>query len=194
MKIGFDLDGVLADLYDLWLAVIAYEYGIKNIIGQSECNQYSIKKVINERCGVNLSRNNMDSALDFIIPQINIVKPFKGAKKILKTVSMSAKNPVIITARLDKYKDCTRAWVDQWLGDYEVFHAASDQKVGVALRLGLNAFVEDKASTAMSMAAAGIKSYLIDRPWNQNIGQREGVVRVNELKDIVGHCWASITN
>jgi 5'(3')-deoxyribonucleotidase len=119
MKIGFDLDGVLADLYDLWLAVIAYEYGIKNIIGQSECNQYSIKKVINERCGVNLSRNNMDSALDFIIPQINIVKPFKGAKKILKTVSMSAKNPVIITARLDKYKDCTRAWVDQWLGDYQ---------------------------------------------------------------------------
>jgi len=187
MRVGFDLDGVLCNLYDLWLAIIAYEHGIKNIIGQKDVTEYYIENVINDRMGTKLERRDIWDTLGFVINQTNVVNPYPDAKSALASVDMIAKNPVIITARLPKFKDATREWVDKWLGPYEVIHTGAPKKVDAARELGLDAFVEDKAETALAMAQAGIKSFIINRPWNQGVNGDSGVVRIEKLREVISH-------
>ncbi len=55
--------------------------------------------------------------------------------------------------------------------------ASPDEKAAVAAELGLCAFVEDLAPTAEQLAAQGIESYLVRRPWNDHLPLGDGVRR-----------------
>lgn len=77
----------------------------------------------------------------------------------------------VITARPACVREATR----EWLRRYGVAHCVEDvicaesgqAKVPLALDVGCAAFVEDNHTTAEAMGAVGIRSYLIDAPYNQ---------------------------
>ena len=77
----------------------------------------------------------------------------------------------VITAR----PECVRAATRGWLRRYGVAACVEDivcadggpAKVPLALELGCAAFVEDNHATAEAMGAAGIRSYLLDAPYNR---------------------------
>lgn len=87
----------------------------------------------------------------------------------------------VITARPACVRGATRRWLRR--------HGVSDcvrgihcvesglAKVPVALRLGCEAFVEDNYVTAEAMGAAGIRSYLLDAPYNRGASQHSRRVR-----------------
>jgi uncharacterized HAD superfamily protein len=77
----------------------------------------------------------------------------------------------VITARPDCVRRATRRWLRrQGVADYvEAIHCVADgpAKVPLALALGCAAFVEDNYATAEALGKAGVRSYLLDAPYNR---------------------------
>ena len=67
----------------------------------------------------------------------------------------------VITAR----PDCVRRATRRWLRRQGV--ADGPAKVPLALALGCAAFVEDNHATAEALGKAGVRSYLLDAPYNR---------------------------
>ena len=85
----------------------------------------------------------------------------------------------VVTAMPPQFADVRAEWLLRHGVPHERLVAVDDpaEKVGVAQELGLCAFVEDLAPTAEDMAAAGIESYLVRRPWNAELPLKNGVRR-----------------
>lgn len=60
----------------------------------------------------------------------------------------------------------------------------SSYKAGEAKRLALNVFIEDAPQTALELAQSGIKTILIDMPYNRKIEQHPLVSRVKGWRQI----------
>ena len=58
-------------------------------------------------------------------------------------------------------------------------------KYEIAKELNLKYFVEDNFDYALSCANVGIKTFLLDKPWNQNSGKHENITRVKNWKEIL---------
>lgn len=87
----------------------------------------------------------------------------------------------IITARPACVRGATRRWlrrygVSDWVRGIHCVESGL-AKVPVALRLGCEAFVEDNYATAEAMGAAGLRSYLLDAPYNHGVNRHSQRVR-----------------
>lgn len=67
--------------------------------------------------------------------------------------------------------------------DSEVVTVGYDQSKVRALReLGVEVYVDDRVENYLELKEAGFRSFLFDRPWNQEVDARED--RIFELKEI----------
>lgn len=77
----------------------------------------------------------------------------------------------VITARPECVRDATARWlrrhgVAQCIRSIQCV-AGGLEKVPLALKLGCSAFIEDNHATAEALGTAGVRSYLLDAPYNQ---------------------------
>lgn len=96
--------------------------------------------------------------------------PMPRMAEALRRLDAAGYEVHIITARPACVRGATRRWLRR-NGVSECvrgIHCVESglAKVPVALRLGCEAFVEDNYVTAEAMGAAGLRSYLLDAPYN----------------------------
>lgn len=185
MRIGFDLDDVLCNILDPWLTCLAYHFKINNMPGYDQIKYYYFEECFNE-LNIPMTREETLLPLDFVMNQINLVQPYQNTKKILESFSILSKDIMIVTSRDVKYRELTRIWVNKWLGNYQIFHVPAQYKSSFCEVHKIDVFLEDKLDTAVSIAKAGIKSFLLDRPWNQS-DLIDGVIRIYSLKEFQSH-------
>jgi len=97
--------------------------------------------------------------------------PMPGAGEALRTLYTLGYRLHIITAR----PQCVRAATWHWLGRQgvaqcvEEIHCVANgpAKVPLAQALGCATFVEDNLETAEALGAVGLRSYLLDAPYNR---------------------------
>jgi uncharacterized HAD superfamily protein len=65
----------------------------------------------------------------------------------------------------------------------ELYMLSSHYKVEQAKELKIDVFVEDSGSNALELAENGIKVFLLNTNYNQNV-QHENITRVNDWYDI----------
>ncbi len=53
--------------------------------------------------------------------------------------------------------------------------------------LGINVMVEDNPTYAFECARNGIKTFLIDRPWNRVFEEHDNIIKVNGWKEVLDH-------
>lgn len=99
------------------------------------------------------------------------LEPMPGMAASIRRLAASGFELRIITARPVCVHDATWRWLrSQGIARYvRRVHcvASAAEKAPLALALGCVAFVEDNFTTAEALGAAGIRSYLLDAPYNR---------------------------
>ncbi len=67
------------------------------------------------------------------------------------------------------------------------FVGVGKNKVDTCVQLGIRFMVEDAAHHAEYISEAGIRVYLMDRPWNRMLQARRNIIRVFSWADVLAH-------
>ncbi len=51
--------------------------------------------------------------------------------------------------------------------------------------MGIKIMIEDNPEYALDCAKNGIKTFLLDKPWNKNYSQHENLIKVKSWEEIV---------
>jgi hypothetical protein len=161
--VGIDCDGVLASDRLLW-QVLRKRYPLEIPARYEELRSYEWPRVSPETTQLCI-RLSADPAF------AGRLAPIPHMAEALLRLWEAGYRPHVITARPFCVRHATRRWlmrhgVARYVEDVHCVDLPLD-KVDLATRLGCVAFVEDNHSTAEAIGAAGIRSYLLDAPYNR---------------------------
>jgi len=188
MKIGVDLDSVVADIMSPLIEFHNKNY--KTNIKFADHTTFSIEKVW--KC-------TEEEAIDRIIefnnsPFMNKIKPMPGAIKGIKHLS-GFHELHVITSRSDTTEKITDLWIKKHFPNIfkSINHTNQSgkkennrvKKSEVAKKLGINLFIEDHLEYALDCASLDIEVLLMNMPWNQTRKLPKNITRVYSWKEII---------
>ena len=190
MKIGLDLDDVLADGTKKFIEFHNQKYSTN--LSLHNIFTYAISEIL----GIpeELATERIKE-FDKSIFSKKII-PIKGAKKIVQKLSKS-NELIVITARPKSIEEGTIAWIKENFPEiksiffiYQNYVEKVKTKADVCLEQGVDLLIEDNLAHAFDCAKKGIKVLLLNYPWNQLEGKLpDKIQRVKsweEIKSILG--------
>lgn len=176
MRIGIDLDDVLADSLPHYLRAFNARFGFEVRLADAAWR-------IADRFP-QIPRQEADDFFSELIADgfFSSRSLLPHAKKAVETLADDGHDLFIITGRTPRDERITMDWLTRVgvRSHFEaVVHRTCDpverHKADVASGLGLGLFIEDELTVALAVADAAIPVLLFDRPWNQ--GPLHGNVR-----------------
>ncbi len=163
-EIAFDVDGVFADTFHLFVAKARSDYGYR--FEYEDITEYDFLKVLD--MDAEASEAIIQTLLDY--PLESGIRPISGAVNVLTRLSFLA--PLqFVTARPQKQP--IMDWVEHQLLEVprnriqlEVT-GVHTEKIPVLLGKGLKYFVEDRLETCPLLDLNGITPILFEQPWNR---------------------------
>lgn len=186
MKVGFDLDGVCYDFaeslrtylraadldnnysiydgeVDKWHFYLDWGMTLEEFI--DHCNKGADLQWI---FGYGHPRDNAPDAMNF-------VKNLGNTVHIITDRSFGSW-PIVSERN-------TKQWLTAYGFEYDTLTFSADKTC-----VETDMFIEDKLENYDALDAAGVEVYLVDRPWNQDVGDsRRRVKSVQEFATIVGY-------
>lgn len=182
-RIGFDVDGVLADFHSAFIPLVKKHTGIDVKVGPEGPTtwNYHLDAGVTPAQGRELW-NIIKASPDFFMR----LKPLSGAIETLRLLDALQgyyhAQTAFITARSgDTAHEQTKRWLrSHGMSDPQVLIVKSaDDKAAVAAGLKLDVFVEDKLENAVAAHEKGVPNvFLLDYPYNQGVIARE-IMRVS---------------
>jgi len=171
MKIGIDLDEVLAEFVSAFLQFHNEKYGTK--LNKNHFHVYEFEKVLG-----GTEEDAADKAYEFFgTHHFKNIQPSEGAKKATEKLAKAGHELFVITSRQSEVVEDTKNWLEANFPQTfkEVYFTANKygrtksdiQKIDVCKKIGVSLLIEDGLEFALSCAAEGINVLLLDRPWNQ---------------------------
>lgn len=161
--VGVDCDGVLASDRLLW-QVLRKHFPAHIPARYEDLQVYDWPRVTRETTELCL-RLSADPAF------AGRLAPIPHMADALRHLRAAGYRPHVITARPVCVRNATRRWLARHgVADcVEEIHCVehSLDKVDLARQLGCVAFVEDNHATAEALGVAGVRSYLLDAPYNR---------------------------
>lgn len=126
------------------------------------------------------------------------IKPCKipvvpGAREKLLELKNAWYKLIVVTARIEElFWDYTKKWIEKyfpWIFDEIVFadhfHEKHKEKSELCYDYWIEIMVEDNYDYAIELAENGIKTYLLEKPWNtwQEVNH-ENIIRVKSWDEI----------
>jgi len=181
-SVGFDFDGVIADIGEAFIRLACDSYGYCSI------NLEDISSFQVEHC-IDIPHKIVERIFDDILQDSlgTGLKPMSGAVETLARLSLFA-DVTIITARpaLQPVRD----WFDFYCtpeirrnirlvatGDH-------DNKEEYIRECGLQHFIDDRTLTCLQLAEAGLSPIVYTQPWNQNQHALPAVANWAEIADL----------
>ena len=160
MRVGVDIDGVLADSLTLWVAELNKYYN-KNK-RYEDIHLYDLAQTFELK---------PEQLADFIKEKGQYMmaspRPIPDAAAYLKKVK-EEHYVAIITARQEKYREVTEKWLlCHGMAYDELFMSGTHKKEGLCSSLGLQVMIEDTYEISVDLSAAGIPVLLLDAPYNR---------------------------
>jgi len=163
-KIGFDFDGVIADIGEAFIRLACEEHGYCSF-ALEDITDFHVEKCTNVPESI-VQQIFSDILNDSLVTGL---VPISGALKVLSQLSQHAQ-VTIITARDEE------APVADWLANYleeDVYRKIKliamsdhDQKVRFIQQEKIEFFVDDRAETCVQVAGAELTPILFRQPWN----------------------------
>jgi uncharacterized HAD superfamily protein len=163
-EIAFDVDGVFADTFRLFVAKARGEYGYR--FEYEDITEYDFMKVLD------IETEASDAIVRALIesPLESGVLPISGAVEVLTRLSLRA--PLqFVTARPQKKPILD--WVEHQLPDVDKNRIRIEvtgvhtEKIPVLLEKRFKYFVEDRLDTCPLLEQNGITPILFEQPWNR---------------------------
>ncbi len=160
MRIGVDIDGVLADSMPLWVDELNRYFNknkrVKEIHLYDICQTYEI------------SEQDLYQFLKTRGPHLmSRPLPVQDAPHYLNVIKQTHEI-YIVTARDERYRQETGEWLQNHSLPYdELLLLGSHDKIGPCLENNLKLLVEDTLEIGLQVSAAGVPVLLLDAPYNQ---------------------------
>jgi len=185
MKIGVDIDEILAEFVKGYLELYNKKYGknikFEDVFTYSLCEPLKISK----QESIKLADEYYGSD-DF-----DNIKLVQGAKEGIKKLNEQHKL-IFVTARPNHTKEKTELFLKKILPDVDLDISHSNNlwskgllKSEVCINKKCDLLIEDTSSNALDCADKGIKIILLDKPWNQGV-EHENIIRVYNWGEILG--------
>lgn len=160
MRIGIDIDGVIADTLPLLVAELNNFFN-RNIRPR-DVTSYNILDVYDIEAG---------KLEEFASSRKNILteapEPVPGAVPCLNRLKEHA-CLFLVSARNPELRTLTEKWLQKHgVPRDELILLGSHDKVDTCVRLGLDVLVEDSRKNALQVSARGIRVLLLDAPYNR---------------------------
>lgn len=188
MKIGVDIDDVVADFVNPLLKFFEKETG--RITLYEDVFSYKFEEVwkISRDEAIAVVRNFYRSK------EFDTLAIIDGALSALERLSQKHEI-VFVTSRHNEAKLKTPDWLTRnfpflnarviYAGEYQHSDNEKVTKAGICLREGIGVIIEDNAGYALDCARNGVKSYLIERPWNRDSENHENMLKVKRWAEIL---------
>jgi uncharacterized HAD superfamily protein len=170
MKIGIDIDDVLADSLPYYTRAFNQRFGLQIDLADAAWR-------ILDRFPWIPRQEAHDFFSELIEAGFFSSRPLlPGAKEAVESLAEDGHRLFIITGRSPADEPITRSWLTHvgLLSRFEaVMHKAREpvgrHKSGVASELQLDVFIEDELAVATAVAETAIPVLLFDHPWNQGL-------------------------
>jgi uncharacterized HAD superfamily protein len=176
MRIGVDIDGVIADSYTVWLQELNRYYG-KNI---------AILEHYDMHLAFDIPYDDMN---EFFIQNTahlyNLPQPMQGAKEGIQTLLTKGHEVIYITARVPEEKEVTINWLQKHEIPHEhVVFAGFNSKADLVNQWGMHVFIEDYLVNAQTIADSGVPVLLLNAAYNQGELPTE-IIRCHSWQDLL---------
>lgn len=178
-RVGFDFDGVIADVAEAFLRIACRDYG---------CCTITIEDITSfelERC-LPMEKEVVEAIFSTILHDSvgNDLQPLPGAIETLN--HLGERSPItVITARpvLQPVRDWFAAHCPARTARRIELIATGDHdnKESFIRKCGLRHFIDDRASTCRQLAAAGLEPIVYSQPWNSRQHDLPAVVNWQEI-------------
>jgi hypothetical protein len=181
-SIGFDFDGVIADIAEAFIRIACRDYGYCTIAPEDICS-FQL-----EHC-LPIEPDVVESIFAAILDDSvgTGLKPIAGAITTLTRLSRLA--PVTITARQERRP--VLDWLElhcppQTLRRIELIVTGDhDNKESFIRACSLRHFIDDRAKTCRQLAEAGLEPIVYTQPWNRDRHDLPAVIDWQELAGLV---------
>ncbi|MBI2611157.1 hypothetical protein HYW54_00235 [Candidatus Gottesmanbacteria bacterium] len=169
MKIGIDIDNVVADSYPAYLEKFRYRFGEK--VPHNIADFYHVEEHIEAP---------REEIIEFFESELHTdefqisINPVVDAAMYIQSWAMSGANIVYITARPLRIKPVTKKWLVKhgfWVDGAKIYlfderrlNTDIEYKSTIVSKKLVDVLIEDKLDIATSMK---IPVFLPDKPWNQ---------------------------
>ena len=190
MKIGVDLDDVLADSLPHYLQAFNRRFGLAIDLPDAAWRIFDRYPQISRREAHDFFSELIEDGFFASRPLL------PGAKEAVESLAEEGHRLFIVTGRATRDAATTRDWLEQ-VGLLRHFTAVVHNgmkpvgryKSGAASELQLELFIEDELAVASAVAETAIPVLLFDRPWNQ--GALPAIVqRVRSWTEVLG--WIEV--
>lgn len=168
MKIGIDLDDVLADSLPHYLRAFNRRFGLEVGLADAAWQIADRFPQVPREAADDFFSGLLEAGFFSSRPLL------PGAKEAVESLARDGHRLYIITGRAPRDEAITAAWLMQvgMLSCFEaVVHRSRDHvgrhKSGAASGLQLDLFIEDELTVALAVSEVSIPVLLFDRPWNQ---------------------------
>jgi len=182
-KIGFDLDGVIADTATTFLHIACTKYNYCSF-SHEDITNFEL-----EDC-IPIPQDLVDKIFtEILVDSLGTgLKPMEGAVETLTSMAVES-TITVITAR--PLRRPVLDWIDVFFPaetrDAIKVVATGDHsdKVRYIHEHGLKYFVDDRAETCMQLAGEDIIPFVFSQPWNRNRHNLQSVDNWNDLRQLI---------
>ncbi len=175
MRIGIDIDGVVADSFPAWLEELNRYFG-RNVPAITD---YQIHELFN------VSWEAMDRFFStqkeklFMMPE-----PITGAREGIENFLSEGHEIVYITARWPDEESVTRRWMKKYeIPHQDMIFTGHQEKAEVVKEKKLDMFIEDYLLNAQKIAQTGTTVLLLDALYNR-AKDEERIIRCQNWPEI----------
>jgi len=184
-KIGVDIDEVVVEFFRKYLELFNKKFN--HNLKFEDITSFHIWDVVNipKEASLELIREFYDSEDFYTLPLVD------GAKDALGELSQKYKI-YFITSRPEQVREKTFNFLKKHL-EKLIFSlhfsggvwGEHKSKGEICEELGIDVFIEDNFDYALDCAKRGIKTFLMDKPWNQKEAGYRNLIRVKNWSEIV---------
>ncbi len=188
MKIGIDLDEVLADFLPALIEYHNATYG--TFLAREQFQSYKFWEVWG-----GTREDAIQKVYDFHkTSYFKNIKPVVGSQEAVGILKQN-NDLVVITSRQDDVTKATKNWIAQYFSDIfsDIYFAnhysqngGSTTKRQICDSAGIDLLIEDSPEYALECLDSRRKVLLLDCPWNKRSSELpHGIYRVNSWNDIL---------
>lgn len=173
MKVGIDIDGVVSNTPSVIDRVLE-ERGVKATFAQYH-------PVIE---GIDDPQAFMSDVVSEIFSKrMHEIKPYDDALYELYNIDRFIGPITFVTSRLEKFNDNTVNWINENFPDisYTLVNREAEHKAQFLIDEKFDFFIEDRLKTANDAAGKGIRTFLVNRPWNMGRETHPEVIRISKF-------------
>ncbi len=159
---GIDIDGTTADTVNALLEHINREHALA--LAYQDVRDYWVDDWLADQPPLAELRDRLIHDTEFYAS----LTPLPDAVEAVSWLT-GVTTCHFITARPAEFRAVSSAWLERVAFPAGLQVHCDGKKADLAQRLGLSHFIEDSAGQAQRLAAAGLRVYLLDSPWNRQL-------------------------